>query len=328
MRQLFLSFRGFSLVLMMLLCAIAIAPNAAAQAGWRTGASLPSAVPDAVVARDGSQLYVMSGALGAGMRPFFELYDLRDDSWRPLTPIPRLASRFAIAADKGRVFVTGGIDANTRPSINNAASDAPSDVLWIYAPETALWIRLGTLPTPRAGHVSVAFDNQLFVLGGIGAHGARVDSYGLASGQWKSWPMPMLAVVSNAAHVKFGEELVLAGGTDKNGHDVSIVQAFNMKTGKWRRLPDLPIASSGGALVALNGRLHYLGGYSQSQQKVHNSHLRLDKNKWQKQAAMPQGRHQMGAAAYGNRLVLIGGALGGGFYALFTGSDNVSIFEP
>ena len=302
----------------LLLLLTALVQPTPALAGWRIGVSLPNALPDAVVARAGNQLYVMSGALGAGMRPFFELYDMRDDSWRPLTPIPRLASRFAIAADKGRVFVTGGIDANS----------AINDALWIYAPETAIWINLGKMPAPRAGHASAGFNNQLFIVGGIGKNAARVESYGLANGQWKIWPQPMLARVADAAHVILGDELVLAGGIDAAGRDVAIVQAFNMQSGQWRRLPDLPIAASGGALVALGGRLHYLGGYSQSQQKVHNSHLRLDKNKWQKQAAMPQGRHQMGAAAYGNRLVLIGGAVGGGFYALFTGSDNVSIFEP
>jgi len=30
----------------------------------------------------------------------------------------------------------------------------------------------------------------------------------------------------------------------------------------------------------------------------------------------------------GNELIIIGGAMGGGFYSLFTASDRVTIFRP
>lgn len=288
------------------------------EAGWRKGASLPGAVPDAVAARDGQALYVMSGALGAGMRPFFELYDLRGDGWRPLTPIPRLASRFGLAAGRGRVFVTGGVDGTSKLT----------DGLWMYAPETAFWIELGALMSPRAGHASLVVDDNVLVVGGIGPQASAVESYSLTTGKWRRWPTKMPRQVADAAATRFGDELVLAGGMAANGRDVAAVQAVNVNTGAWRRLPNLPQAASGGALVVLADGLHYLGGYSQASQSVLSQHYRLSNGVWQARPPLPQGRHQMAYGSDNQRAVLIGGALGGGFYALFTGSDTVSIYQP
>jgi hypothetical protein len=51
--------------------------------------------------------------------------------------------------------------------------------------------------------------------------------------------------------------------------------------------------------------------------------------RWQRQAPMPDGgRHRMAYYAGDDSFILIGGAVGGGFYALFTASDRVSIFTP
>ena len=82
--------------------------STAAIAEWREGTRLPTAVPHAVAAEMDGKLYVMSGKVGQGLRSFFEQYDLQNDGWRPLTPLPVNISQYAIAAGTGRVFVTGG----------------------------------------------------------------------------------------------------------------------------------------------------------------------------------------------------------------------------
>lgn len=307
-----------------LLCALLLASTLAltltptlARADWREGAPLPSAVPAAVGAQMDGGFYVMSGAVGAGMRSFFELYDLRADGWRPLTPLPVALSRFSIAAGGGRVFVTGGRDAQR---------GALSRQLWLYMPQTALWLQLRPMPVARAGHASFIANGRLFVIGGIGKNARQGLVYDIAKAEWRTGMAAMPLALANMAATHIGDEIILAGGVDARGRDSRVVLAYNTKTDKWRRLAALPQAASGGALVELDGALHYAGGYSQGGQQVLDGHLRLVKGRWVAQPAMKQGLHQMAYAAFRNRMVIIGGALGGGFYANFTASDRVAIY--
>lgn len=292
----------------------------AASAEWRAGARLPTAVPNAVAAEMGGKLFVMSGKVGQGLRSFFEQYDLVGDGWRPLTPMPANISQFAVAAGTGRVFVTGGRD--------NATARL-SSAIWMYAPDTAVWLELGDLPSPRADHFSYFDGARLFVFGGIGQDAARVQSFNPTTGKWSNWKNPMPVPVSASAAARRGDEIVFAGGIDTRGRPVTAVQAFNLKTGKWRRLPDLPLAVSAGALAVINDELHFAGGFSQAKGQVLDSHNKLVGTRWQRQGELPGGgRHRMAYFGNDDRFVLIGGAVGGGFYALFTASDRVSIFKP
>ena len=302
----------------MAVCAVLAA--APAQAEWRQGTPLPTAVPNAAAAEMGGKLYVMSGKVGQGLRSFFEQYDIRGDGWRPLTPIPADLSHFAISAGTGRVFVSGGRE-------NNGAR--LSAALWMYAPDTAIWLELGSLPSARADHISLFDRDRVFVIGGIGRDAGQVQSYDLTAGKWTRWKNPMPVPVSNAASARRGDEVIIAGGLSSAGRPVKTVQAFNLKTGVWRRLPPLPIAVVGGALGVLDNELHFAGGFSPADGRVLDSHNKLVGQRWQRQTPMPGGgRHRMAYHGGDGRFILIGGAVGGGFYALFTASDRVSIFKP
>lgn len=290
------------------------------KAEWRQGAALSTTLPQAVAAEMEGKLFVISGKAGQGLRSFFEQYDMRSDGWRPLTPMPVDLSHVALAAAAGRVFVSGGRE-------NEGAR--LSSALWMYAPDTAIWLELGALPTPRADHMSVIHKDRLFVFGGIGADAARVQSYDIEKSKWRSWKNPMPVPVSEAAFAQRGDEVIIAGGRNAAGRPVKNVQAFNLNTGKWRQLPPLPIAVTGGALGVVDGGLHFAGGFSPARGKVMESHNRLVGKRWQRQTPMPDGgRHRMAYHATGDKFVLIGGAVGGGFYALFTASDRVSVFTP
>ena len=300
--------------------AVLLLSSASVPAEWREGARLPTAVPHAVAAEMDGKLYVMSGKVGQGLRSFFEQYDLKNDGWRPLTPLPANISQYAIAAGTGRVFVTGGRENNTARL---------SGSFWLYAPDTAVWLELGALPSPRADHVSYFDGTRLFIFGGLGRDAAIVQSFNSTTGKWSNWKNQMPIAVSATAFARRGDELIFAGGIDTRGRPVKTVQAFNIKTGQWRQLPPLPLAVSGGALAVMDGNLHFAGGFSPAKSQVLESHTKLVGQRWQRQAELPGGgRHRMAYFADDDRFVLIGGAIGGGFYALFTASDRVSIFAP
>ncbi len=296
---------------------VLLALSGPVNAGWREVTNLPAAVSDAVAAAVDGGLYVMSGAPGRGLRQFFEFYDTKNDGWRPLTPMPASVWRFSLATGNGQLFVTGGRDQVT--------GDMSSEV-WMYTPQSALWVELPALPQARAGHASVFADGNLYLLGGVGEKSARVLRYVSRLGRWEHVGDPMPETVANAAWTKKGSLLIVAGGVRPDGRDSKIVQAFNVDTLKWSRLASLPQASSGGALGVVEGVLHYAGGFSQSAQKVLARHLSYSGKGWRDLAPMPQGRHQMAYAGSGTQFFIIGGALGGGFYSLFTGSNRAHVF--
>lgn len=287
-----------------------------ANAGWKEGTPLPRTLPDARSVVLNNQIYVMNGIAS---KSFFELYDVVADGWRPLTPLPSDIKHFALAAGGGRIYLSGG-----------KGTDNASDI-WIYAPDAALWIRRAKLPAPRAGHISAVADGRLFLIGGI-SEANTIDVYNITTGIWESINAPMPIAVADSSATLWGEEIIVVGGVSPDGHDVAAVQAFHTKTRRWRRLADLPQAASGVGVAVLDDTLHIIGGYAQSVQNVLPTHFKLKKGKWQKQTPLPQGIHQMALSATHkdgkNQLVLIGGALGGGFYAVFTASDRVNIYEP
>ena len=299
----------FSLVLLVF--------SAPAFAGWRDVTDLPAAVSDAVAAAVDDGFYVMSGTPGRGLRQFFEFYDTKNDGWRPLTPMPASLWRFSITAGNGQLYVTGGRD--------QATGDMSPNV-WMYTPQSAIWVELPALPQARAGHASFFADGSVYVIGGVGEKSDRVLRYVSRLGRWETVGAAMPEPVANTAWTKKDDLLIVAGGVRADGRDSKTVQAFNIKTLKWSRLAALPQASSGGALGVVDGALHYAGGFSQSAQKVLARHVRYNGRVWRDLAAMPQGRHQMAYAGSGSEFFIIGGALGGGFYSLFTGSNRAHLF--
>jgi N-acetylneuraminic acid mutarotase len=290
-----------------------------AHAEWRAASSLSTTVPDAVAAEMEGQLYVMSGTVGTGVRRFFERYDLINDGWRPLTPLPTSLSDFSLAAGGGRVFVSGGHDSETLQA---------SQKLWMYAPESGVWFELADMPFARSGHASFVVGNSVYIMGGRGEQAAYVQRYNLDTGAWQQTTSQMPLPVTNAALARFGSDFVLAGGTTIDGRDTATVQAFSPASDSWRVLVSIPAASSAGALGEVDGRLHYAGGYSQTEGKVLNSHHQLSDGVWRRLKNLPQARHQMAYFGTGKELFIIGGALGSGFYSLFTASDRVSVFRP
>ena len=299
----------FSLVLLVF--------SAPAFAGWRDVTDLPAAVSDAVAAAVDDGFYVMSGTPGRGLRQFFEFYDTKNDGWRPLTPMPASLWRFSITAGNGQLYVTGGRD--------QATGDMSPNV-WMYTPQSAIWVELPALPQARAGHASFFADGSVYVIGGVGEKSDRVLRYVSRLGRWETVGAAMPEPVANTAWTKKDDLLIVAGGVRADGRDSKTVQAFNIKELKWSRLAALPQASSGGALGVVDGALHYAGGFSQSAQKVLARHVRYNGKVWRDLAAMPQGRHQMAYAGSGSEFFIIGGALGGGFYSLFTGSNRAHLF--
>jgi N-acetylneuraminic acid mutarotase len=86
------------------------------------------------------------------------------------------------------------------------------------------------------------------------------------------------------------------------------VWSFKVDEGTWGSLPSLPAARGGGALVNLDGTLHFFGG-ADSARKDANTHWQFTPGatNWTTLAALPTNRNHMGAVALGGKIYAVGG---------------------
>ncbi|MGC6471699.1 MAG: Kelch repeat-containing protein [Parvibaculales bacterium] len=292
-----------------------------AQSGWRKGMSLPVAIAHTSAEKIGREIFVLRNNWHAKADNFFEAYDVDGDGWRPLMPMPVDRSNFGVSAAMDRLFVTGGI---------NPQSELMSDGVWSFSPAMSQWYQLPPMPGVRAYHKSIIVDDYLYVLGGRGVNRDKIYRYDLGTSEWKVLDVEMPVQRVEFALAAANGEIYLIGGRGRQNETFADVHVFNPKDGRWRRGPDLPAPVSGGSLVEVQGHLHLLGGYALAPEKTLATHYVLtpQAEDWRSMPAMPIPRHHAAALGVDEKIIVIGGALGVGFYAFFTASDDVSIYTP
>lgn len=293
----------------------------AAKADWIKRSALPVAIAHSSAELIGEEIFVLRNNWHAKADNFFEAYDVTGDGWRPLMPLPVDRSNFGVASSRDRLFVTGGI---------NPQSELMSDGLWSFSPAMSQWYQLPPMPGVRAYHKSIVVDDFLYVFGGRGLNSNKTYRYDIIRSEWRVLQVEMPVQRVEFAIAELGGEIYLVGGRGRQNEIFSDVHIFNPQSGGWRRGPDLPVSISGGSLVELDGRLHLLGGYALAPNKTLASHYLLEPGgqSWRALPAMPSPRHHAAAVDAGGKIIVIGGALGVGFYAFFTASDDVSIYTP
>ena len=124
---------------------------------WETLADKPTAVSHAQGALLGEKVYVPGGQAADG-KPIaaLEVYDLRQDQWDTLAPLPVPLSRYGLAAYEGNLYLVGGWDGETY-----------SSAVYRYDPETDAWSERSPLPGPLGGCGVAALPGKLLVIGGF-----------------------------------------------------------------------------------------------------------------------------------------------------------------
>jgi len=107
-----------------------------------------------------------------------------------------------------------------------------------------------------------------------------------------------------------GKEIVVVGGFLADGTSTGRVDAFAPRTGRWRRLPDLPAKVNHSMAAAAGGRLYVVGGYGAERRAFVFTHGR-----WQALRSLPAPRAAAGAAIVGSKLYVAGGVTAPGVLA-------------
>ncbi len=287
-------------------------------------------------------------------------------TWRSATDMPTLRSEITAAALDNKIYVAGGLLANTvssafevYDSTTDSWSDAADlpvplhhtamtavggqiylaggyetgfrptiDALWAYDSVLDAWEQITEMPAPRAAHTLVAVDDRLYVIGGVGPDSHQLWTYDLTGEAWSTDLAPLPTRREHLAAVALDGKIVVIAGR-WNGINLPVVEAYDPATDTWTSLPDLPTPRSGLTAAVVKDRIHVTGGEALNSSLTFDQHEVYDSltNSWETFPPLPTARHGLTSVAVADRWHVIGGATGAGGQTFTTLSAAMDIFE-
>ena len=200
------------------------------------------------------------------------------------------AKMFALSSVvyKDRLFVTGGYGAD-----QGAYSDCIHEVE-LKPPHTVKL--LSKMPEPRVHHSTVLCDDSILIAGGRKTWADKdnlssVLSYDIKNNKCQQLP-ELPYPVSKMATVKWGENVVIIGGADKDDEALNSFIIYNIKTGNSHMLPSMLHKRKGCMAVVIENTIVVLGGKDEK-----GNHLKsvegfnFDRYTWEKLPDMKDGRN-------------------------------------
>lgn len=170
------------------------------------------------------------------------------------------------------------------------------------------WWEKASMITPRKNMAVVAYENQIYAIGGETVSGITnvVEKYDLTTDAWTTiTPLPM--PLSEASGVVIGGLIFIPGGKSADGKILKTLQVYDPHHDQWDELASLPTPLCGYAIAAYEGKLYLFGGWDGK--KVVNTVLEYNpvSNKWTLKKQMPTARAYAGAASAGGKIFVVGG---------------------
>ena len=186
-----------------------------------------------------------------------------------------------------KLMVTGGYDRNT-----GGTSDKIHEVQ-VVPPHTVK--TLSQMPEPRQHHCTEIFDDSLLILGGrtTGHYQDSLNSvvlYDIKNNVCKQLT-PLPSEVSQMATVRWGDNVVVIGGTDKHLNTLNTVVMYNVKTQQSHRLPSMRYKRYACTAVVVGNNIVVLGGADEQALKSVEV-FNFERNTWQELPQMSQARFE------------------------------------
>ena len=187
-----------------------------------------------------------------------------------------------------KLMVTGGHDGNTR-----GTSDKIHEVQ-VVPPHTVK--TLSQMPEPRQNHCTEIFDDSLLILGGRRTYHYQdnlnsVVLYDIKNNVCKQLT-PLPYDVSLMATVRWRDNVVVIGGTDKHGNTFNTVVMYNVKTQQSHWLPSMRYKRYACTAVVVGKNIVVLGGADEQSQQLKSVEVfNFERNTWQELPEMSQARY-------------------------------------
>ncbi len=232
---------------------------------WSAPTHLPIGIDHSEAATYDGKLY-LAGGYKNGEEPTTEFwqYDPKTNRWKQLPSMhqpPRAAGAVAVIGHK--LYVAGGA-----PQTFNVSSFPVYDTLEIYDFDTGKWSFGAPMKIGRHHISGAAVGGKFYVAGGRGDKDRSLDtfeSYDPKTDEWGTLPKLPFGV-SSPRVVAAGGKIVVVGGEDQfnweeaEGWVTPSTWAFDPKTNKWERLPDMHLERRGGGAGVADGRIYAIGG--------------------------------------------------------------------
>lgn len=153
----------------------------------------------------------------------------------------------------------------------------------------------------------MVFEGAVYLLGGETSQGVSgsVLRYRASPGGWEtlaSKPTP----VSDVQAVVVGDRIFVPGGKNAAGQPVNALEVYSPRLNQWEQLAPLPVALSGYALAAAEGRLYLFGGWDGSTYSAAVFSYDPAANRWKNGTALPSPRTYAAAVWVENRIYVVG----------------------
>jgi DNA-binding CsgD family transcriptional regulator len=234
----------------------------ASSGAWNRLEDKPTPVSGAQAGVIGEKVYVPGGK-GVDDSPIdlLEIYDLRDGSWEQGARLPLPLSDYALAAYEGRLFLFGGWDGSSFV-----------DQVLVYDPAEDRWSTRSPLRRPLGEAAAAVSGSKIYLIGGTDGKKIYDDVWAYfpnreeEGGQaWESrqrLPEPRSGL---SAAGLINAIYVVGGGIKEDGSSLDALR-YDEQGDAWSVLEPLPRSfGAQTALVALDTRLHLLGGEVEGQ---------------------------------------------------------------
>jgi N-acetylneuraminic acid mutarotase len=232
---------------------------------WSRPTRLPTGLNHSQPAVHDGKLYLAGGYLdGEVPTANFWEYDPESNRWRKLPDLPEPSGAGAVVTIGDRLYVATG----TPQTFQAGGPIAPYDTVQIYDFGTGEWSYGAEVPNPRNHVGAAALGGKLYVVGGRIEAAESVtdfDRYDPVADRWESLPDAPIRAGSPGA-VAIGGKIVLVGGEEQNnweegeGWVTPSAWAFDPRTERWQRLPDMAYPRRAGGVAAAGGRIYAIGG--------------------------------------------------------------------
>lgn len=143
-------------------------------------------------------------------------------------------------------------------------------------------------------------------------------------------PLPV-AVFQPGATV-YRDAIWVAGGEWEAPGASPRTYRYDADADAWERMPDLPTARSGTALVVAGDSLYAVGGWVVDANNLHTLDRRMwvflpEGQRWEERARVPD-RREGASIGTGDRIVIVGGGFGSVEHGGVFPGDSVAIYDP